>query len=82
MQPRFTIAPVLACLALAGCSIIQPKPKPGSPWIYQTPKPHGAIYRFFHPKNERMWKGVSPALREGGSRPGPAGRGRIRCAAT
>jgi len=64
MQPRFTIAVVLACLTLAGCSTVQPKPKPSSPWVFQTPKPHGAIYRFFHPKNERMWKGVSPALRE------------------
>lgn len=66
MQPRFTIAAVLACLALAGCSTVQPKskPKPSSPWVYQTPKPHGAIYRFFHPKSEKTWKGVSPALRE------------------
>lgn len=64
MQPRFTIAVVLACLALAGCSIVQPKPKPTPPWVYHAPTPHGAIYRFFHPKNEKMWKGVSPALRE------------------
>jgi len=64
MQSRFTITAILACLALAGCSTVQPKPKPSTPWIYQTPKPHGAIYRFFHPKSERMWKGVSPALRE------------------
>ncbi|WP_051876391.1 M15 family metallopeptidase [Xanthomonas euvesicatoria] len=66
MQPRFTIAAVLACLALAGCSTVQPKSKlkPSSPWVFQTPKPHGTIYRFFHPKSERTWKGVSPALRE------------------
>lgn len=64
MQPRFTIAVVLACLALAGCSIVQPKPNPTPPWVYHARTPHGAIYRFFHPKNEKMWKGVSPALRE------------------
>lgn len=64
MQPHFTIVAVLACLALAGCSTVQPKPKPSSTRIYQTPKPNGAIYRLFHPKSEKMWKGVSPALRE------------------
>lgn len=30
----------------------------------KPPKKHGAIYRFFHPKQERMWKGVHPDLRE------------------
>lgn len=30
----------------------------------KPPKKHGAFYRFFHPKQERMWKGVHPDLRE------------------
>ncbi|WP_329810621.1 M15 family metallopeptidase [Stenotrophomonas sp. SMYL8] len=64
MQLRFTIAAALACLALAGCSTVEPKPKPFSAWAYQPPKSHGAIHRFFHPKSGRVWKGVSPALRE------------------
>ncbi|WP_080354947.1 M15 family metallopeptidase [Stenotrophomonas maltophilia] len=29
-----------------------------------TKKPRGRIYRFFHPAQERVWKGVHPDLRE------------------
>ncbi|MGV7183754.1 M15 family metallopeptidase [Xanthomonas axonopodis] len=30
----------------------------------KPPKTHGEIYRFFHPKQERMWKGLHPDLRQ------------------
>lgn len=40
-------------------------PDPYSRWSPQIEKPkHGAIYRFFHRKEERFWKGTHPALRE------------------
>lgn len=65
MQPRFAIAAVLAMasLALAGCSTVRPKAGPVA--VDHVPvRAHGTIYRFFHPQQERVWKGVSPALRE------------------
>lgn len=59
MQPRFAIAAALACLALAGCSTVQPISQPLPAWAHQHPKSHGAIHRFFHPKSER---GVLPRV--------------------
>ncbi|MEV5118021.1 M15 family metallopeptidase [Stenotrophomonas indicatrix] len=55
----------VVALALAGCSTIKPAIAP-PPMDWTSPKPnsHGTLYRFFHPKQERVWKGVSPALRE------------------
>jgi hypothetical protein len=32
--------------------------------LRSTKKPRGRIYRFFHPGQERIWKGIHPDLRE------------------
>ena len=69
MQPRikyFSVLTAIVSMALAGCSTVNFTPSNPSPrplgWT--IPKAHGPVYRFFHPKQERVWKGVSPALRE------------------
>jgi hypothetical protein len=69
MQSRinyFSVLTAIVSMALAGCSTVKPTPSnptpPSQGWI--NPKPHGPVYRFFHPKQERAWKGVSPSLRE------------------
>ncbi len=65
MQPRFVQVLTLAatCFALAGCSTV--RPDAGSVSADRLPeRPHGAVYRLFHPNQARMWKGVAPALRE------------------
>ncbi|WP_349752810.1 M15 family metallopeptidase [Xanthomonas campestris] len=61
----FTLAALLTLL-LTGCSTIQSTstPPPNNPQTRTTPTHRGAVYRFFHPKQERVWKGVSPSLRE------------------
>lgn len=69
MQHRINYLSVLTAIvsmALAGCSTIKPTPSnPTPPALgWTAPKPHGPVYRFFHPKQERVWKGVSPSLRE------------------
>lgn len=69
MRPRikyFSVLTAIVSMALAGCSTVKPTPSNPSPrplgWT--IPKAHGPVYRFFHPKQERVWKGVSPSLRE------------------
>lgn len=69
MQPRIKYLSVLTTIvsmALAGCSTVNSTPSNPSPrpLAWTIPKAHGPVYRFFHPKQERVWKGVSPALRE------------------
>ncbi len=61
----FAVAALLS-LSLTGCSTIQSTsaPPPINPQTRATPTYHGPVYRFFHPKQERVWKGVSPSLRE------------------
>lgn len=56
----------LLTLALTGCSTLQTTSTspPKALSIRTSPVTHGAISRFFHPRQERMWKGVAPALRE------------------
>ncbi len=69
MRPRikyFSVLTAIVLMALAGCSTVNFTPSNPSPrplgWT--VPKAHGPLYRFFRPKQERVWKGVSPALRE------------------
>lgn len=69
MQPRikyFSLLTAIVSIALAGCSTVKPTPSnPSLPSPGSTnPKAHGSVYRFFHPKQERVWKGASPVLRE------------------
>ncbi|WOB27776.1 MULTISPECIES: M15 family metallopeptidase [Xanthomonas] len=69
MKPRskyFPVSAAIALMAVAGCSTIKPAPSNPTPLSlsWTTPKQHGTIYRLFHPKQERIWKGVSPSLRE------------------
>jgi len=61
----FAVAALLT-FSLTGCSTVQStsSPPPNNPETRATPTYRGPVYRFFHPKQERVWKGVSPSLRE------------------
>ncbi|NIK06886.1 peptidoglycan L-alanyl-D-glutamate endopeptidase CwlK [Xanthomonas arboricola] len=61
----FALAALLT-LSLIGCSTIQSSsaPSPNTSQTWATSTYRGPVYRFFHPKQERVWKGVSLSLRE------------------
>lgn len=62
----FFAGATLLTLSLTGCSTIQSTSSqpPNNPETRAIPTYLGPVYRLFHLKQERVWKGVSPALRE------------------